>query len=515
MKKLGILVTSTAMSLGIAASIGHAQSPYEVQTEKVAIEVQKTEVEFSKNELIQKLKSIFPKQFDFLSNSDFQLGNAHHYSDDDRIRYNLNFHKTVKGKDVYGNVTFVGDDLEIENFYYEPLNTTDALFPAKVSKEDAKIIATDFLKKFPNGKDFELDTTSLDYNYFSNQLITQPIRYEFSFVQKENNIPISDQRISVSVLGNGEITQLYRFSPNHQKATFADSKLVKSEQDILDKVKKNLSVSLKYQINYDYRTGEETIALVYHPSINNYGINALTSEWQTANGFSKDAPKITKVEKLTSTPIPPKYNGVTIEQAKKIAQDLLKIDSDKVKLTISSVYEHENESGQPLLSINYSYDWEYGGFGSTIEMNKATGEIVSYQDMRSDVYRELGETNKKETITQDQALTKAIEHLKQMVPSYLHNYAKPTSEPYFEKGRGIYHFVFPRVVNGIVVEGNQISVSVGPDGSLYSLYVNHKEVTSWPSTQNIISSENAKNQFVNALSLQSSIYEKRFRFNTL
>ena len=40
MKKLGILVTSTAMSLGIAASIGHAQSPYEEQTEKVAIEVE-------------------------------------------------------------------------------------------------------------------------------------------------------------------------------------------------------------------------------------------------------------------------------------------------------------------------------------------------------------------------------------------------------------------------------------------------------------------------------------------
>ena len=68
-------------------------------------------------------------------------------------------------------------------------------------------------------------------------------------------------------------------------------------------------------------------------------------------------------------------------------------------------------------------------------------------------YRELGESNKKETLTKNRARTKAIEYLKQWVPSYLHNYAKPIGEPHFEEGRGIYHFSFPRVVNGIVVEG--------------------------------------------------------------
>ena len=53
----------------------------------------------------------------------------------------------------------------------------------------------------------------------------------------------------------------YIVSPNHKKQHLMMSKLVKSNQEILDKVKKNLSVSLKYQLNYDYRTGKETIAL--------------------------------------------------------------------------------------------------------------------------------------------------------------------------------------------------------------------------------------------------------------
>lgn len=501
MRKFGILVTSTALTLGIATSIGHAQSPYEVQNEKVAIEVQNNEVEISKNVLIQKLKSVFPKQFDFLANSDFQLGNAHHYPDDDRIRYDLSFHKTVKGKDVYGSVTFVGDELEIENFYFEPIDTSEALFPAKVSKEDARKIATDFLKNFPDGKNYEIDETNVGYHYYSNQLITEPIRYEFSFVKKHNDIPISNQRVYVTVLGNGEITQLYRDSQTSSKATYANSNLVKSEQTILDKVKKNLSVSLKYQINYNYITGEESVALVYHPSINYNGLNAITGEWQTTNGFTKEAPKVAKIEKLTSKPLSPKYNGITIQEAKKIAQNLLKIDSDKVELKIDSVHEYENNSGQPFLSIQYSYNWEYGGYGSTIEMNKKTGEIVSYHDMRGDVLRELGENTNKDPLSKKEALNKAIEHVKNMIPSYIHDYAKPIDEPYLEKGRGIYNFAFPRVVNGIIVEGNQISVSVGPDGSLYSLYVNHLDRDNWPSTKNIITSENAKNQFINALSL--------------
>ena len=87
--------------------------------------------------------------------------------------------------------------------------------------------------------------------------------------------------------------------------------------------------------------------------------------------FQKMHQKLAKVELLSAKPLAPKYNGVTIEQAKKIAQELLKIDSDKVKLNISSVHEYENEFGQPFLSIYYSYDWDFGGYGSTIEMNKA------------------------------------------------------------------------------------------------------------------------------------------------
>lgn len=499
MRKFAILVTSTALSLGITTTIGQAQSPNEPQNERIAIEVQSDEVNVSKSELIKKFKSLFPNKFDFLLDNDFHLSNAHHYPDDARIRYDLSFHKMINGKDIYGSVTFVGDNLDVEFFHYSPVTTGDALFPAKVSKQQAQKIAEDFLNNLPKGKNYELNPMNTNY-YYSNQLITEPIRYDFSFILKENNIPIADQQIYITVLGNGDITQFNQYMQNSSNVTFDDVKQIKSNEEILNELKDNLAVQLKYQVNYDYRTGKESLALVYQPNIN-LGIHAISGEWQTVNGFTKEVPTVGKVDLLSTKQLPAKFNGITVDQAKNIAQELLKIDSDKVKLNISTVHEYENEYGQPFLSIYYSYDWDYGGYGSTIEMNKLTGEIVSYHDLKKEVLRELGEPRDQTTISKSDAQAKAIEYLNEWVPSYLHNYAKPINEPYSDHGRGIYHFEFPRVVNGIIVEGSSIAVSINSDGSLYSLYVNHREFDNWPSINNVISSEVAKKTFIEALSL--------------
>lgn len=501
-RKVGLLVTSTALSFGLFSAVANAQTPIEAQSERIAIEVESTKTTISKNTLIKKLKALFPNQFNFLTTNDFQMSNGHYYPDDERLRYELSYHKTIKGKDVYGSITFVGDELELENFHLEPFNTTDALFPAKVSKEEAEKVADTFVKKLPNGKEYELDTNSINYPYYSNRLITEPVRYEFSFVQKENNIPIADKQLQLVVLGNGEIVSFSRYIEDEQNATFDNAEQVKNEKEILEKVKNNLSVSLKYQVLYDYQTGEQSIKLVYTPSIK-YGVNAISGDWQTANDFIKVVPKEAKVEKISANPLPAKKENITREEARKVAEQLLKTDSNKVKLTISSIEEMERGDGQEVLVIQFSYNWANGGYGSNIEMNKETGEIISYHDMKKDVLRESGESlNDKGNLTGQQALEKAINYLKDWVPSYLHNYAQPIEEPYFEESQGVYHFTFPRVVNGIIVEGDQIQVAVSTDGSLYSLYVNHPESVQWPSIEDVISEEEAKNKFIEALSLK-------------
>ena len=88
-----------------------------------------------------------------------------------------------------------------------------------------------------------------------------------------------------------------------------------------------------------------------------------------------------------------------------------------------------------------------------------------------------------------------MKYIKEWVPSYLHNYAMPVEEPYFDERVGAYQFTFPRIVNGIVVIGDQISVGIAADGSLNSLNVNYQEMEKWPSSEDVISEARGKYYF--------------------
>ena len=508
LKTIGITLVSSALSLGILSTSVSASTLANGQPEKVQIQVAATETVFTKNDLIKKFRELFPKKFDFLSNSDFQMGGGYYYADDDTLRYGLSFNKTVNGKHIYGDVGFVGEDLEIEYFSYQPPNDKESLFPAKVSEEEAKKIAVDFMKEFLQGEEYQLETDT--FNYFPQQILTEPIRYSFSFTRTENKVSISDKRMDVTVLGNGEVVNFYSSLKQKKSSTFDDVEQIKDENELLEKVKDNLTVDLQYQIDMDYRTGDRQVKLVYQPTTKLRGVHATSGEWLTPNGYSADFPEKTKIEKIIPNPLPPKSNGVTLEEAKKIAEKFLKPKSDEVKLSIQSIDEVENYNGQAVISIQYMYQHASGGYGASIEISKHTGEIIQYSDITSHILEQIGEIPDKENaLSQKDALTRAINYLKEWVPSYLHNYAKPLEEPYFDERLGAYYFSFPRIVNNVLVKGDQISVSIASNGSLNSLYVNYQEVEKWPSIENIISEEDAKTIFKEALSLKLNYMKQK------
>lgn len=509
LKKIGIVVTTVALSIVMASSVGHATSVVNEQPGKIQIQVASTETEVSKEQLIKKFKELFPKQFDFLTTKDFSMSSGHQYFDDETIRYNLTFNKVVNRKPIYGSIGFVGKDLEIENFYYQPSDVTGSLFPAKTSKEKAEKLAVDFVNKTLNGQAYQLQTNSFDY-YFSNRLLTEPIQYPFTFIHTKDDVPVSDQRIDVTVLGNGEVISFYRSVASNEGITFDDAKKVKDKNAVLEQVKENLSVTLQYQINYDYQTGsEKNVKLIYVPSTKLRGVHALTGKWQTANGFSEQLPVDLKIERLATSPLPVKQDKISKEDAKKIAEKVLKIDSDKVKLIINSVEEMDNQDGKPVLYVQYMYEFKNGGHGASLEINQNTGEIIQYYDIRNEVLAQVGqESTNGKVITQKEALANAIKYVKESVPSYLHNYAQPIEEPHFYEEQGSYYFSFPRIVNNIIVSGDQIGVGIGSDGSLQSLNVNYQTIEEWPSTDKVISKEEAKKMLLDALSVKLQ-YEKQ------
>lgn len=493
-KKLGTVLTSTAFSLSVLSPIAHASVTTNEPTGKIEIQVAATETKVTKNELIKRIRTLFPTEFSFVSDKDFQTDLGHYYFDDEAIRHQLRFDKMVDGKNLYGSFSFKGENLELESFNYQPADVTDALFPAKISKDEAQKIAQNFLKKFPNVTNYQLQEDGYGYENYMSSLLSEPIRYSFSYLPTQNGVSISDQTITISVLGNGVIDGMYRNLPTTSKATFDGLEQKKSESDILKQMQDNVAVELRYFIDYDYSTDEREVKLVYMPISNYMGVHALTGQWQSANGFTTQAPKVQTIEKLSAQPLAPKKNGITADEAEELAKSLLKVDPDKAKLTIEMVEERENVDGETVYSVPYMYWSGNGGSGSTLEINKATGEITQFHNYNSDFTKA-----KDSGITKEVALSKAIEYLKELAPSYLHNYAKLTERYSFDERRKYHSFTFPRVVNGITVSGDEINVTIGADGSLVMLYINHQKIESWPSTSKVITSEVAKETFSKAL----------------
>ncbi|TKI44797.1 YcdB/YcdC domain-containing protein [Lysinibacillus tabacifolii] len=500
-KKLGIILTSTAFSVGVLSPMAQASANVKDAPERIEIQVASTETKVTKSTLIKKLRELFPEKFDFLTENDFHTGSGHYYNDDKTVRYELSFHKTVNGKDIYGSITFKGDNLELEHFYYQPANVADALYPAKYSKEDAQKIAQDFLKKFPNTANYKLQEDEYDYinDYNFTRPLSEPITYSYTYAPTQNGVAISDHFISIGVLANGEVVQVYRNSDVSSKATFDSIEKKKSEQDVLAQIRENFDVELRYYVDYNFQSEKRNVKLVYVPTSSFSGVNALTGQWQTANGFVSQAPKAKGVEKLSSEQLAPRKSGMKLDEVEEFAKSFLKVDPDKAKLQIELIDERENENGETLYSVNYMYNYDRGGTGASLEINKATGEITQFYDVR----RDFMVTDKNaETITKDAAMAKAIDYLKEWAPSYIHNYAKPLDDFAYDSYGKQYSFSFPRVVNGIAVVGDEIYVSIGSDGSLRSLSINQQKIDNWPAVSKAVPADKVKETFSNALKLK-------------
>ncbi|WP_342598331.1 YcdB/YcdC domain-containing protein [Psychrobacillus sp. FSL H8-0483] len=500
MKKIGIIFTASALSIGMFSSAASAASIVEGQPVKVVAQVAATGEVVTKEDLLKKFRSAFPGIFDFVNASDFHMS-SNNYPGDETTRYHLFFSKLQNGKDIHGNIGFYGEDFEIESFNYEPVSTSDALFPAKVSKEEAKKVATDFVKKFLKDGNYKLDEDYNDYYNYSKQILTRPISYSFSFNRMKDDVAIADQSVNVTVLGNGEIVS-FNGSQITKSPTFEDVKKVKDQKEALEKIKGNLTAKLQYQVNTNYETGENDVKLVYVPDV--LSINAITGEWFNGKEFVAKQPTKKEYVKVTETALPAKQNGITKEEAKKAAEKLLQVKSNKIKLSIQSVEEVKNSYGQEIFSVHYMYNYGNSGSGATLEFDKKTGELLQYHNTLNSLLSELDGTKEEVTISKEEAITQAVKYVKELVPSYLHEYAMPLEEGYQDETMGNYYITFPRIVNGVMVMGDQISVSIHKDGSLESLNVIRPQIDKWPALDKVISSKEAENILSKALSLKMS-----------
>lgn len=501
-KKASLLLSATALSVGLLAPMASASTFGNERMETLPIQVAQTNTTVTKNDLMKRFRELFPSEFQNVTEKDFRMGSGFSRPKDTTERYELNFSKNIDNQYVYGSFIFVGETLELEQFHYQPITSKDVLFPAKYSKDEAQKVADKYMERFDKGGEYELVPN--EYNYYSSSILTQPVQYSFTYMKKKSGVTISDQSINIGVLGDGTVTSYYKTTQNGTgNFTYDDPSKKQSESVIADRLRDALKAQLSYQIETDYSTGDYKVKLVYQPNSQvTPGVHALTGEWLTTEGLSSTLSN-QAITPIVTGPLAAKQPNLTSEQAQAMAQKLLATDQKGVKLSIESIEETKTETGKEVYNIQYMYQYRNGGTGTVLTIDKATGEIINYSDIKNSLEVQEDDSNTKGELTRQQALEKAIAYVKEWIPSYANQYALPVDEGFYENYNDSYYLTFPRIVNGLTVVGDQISVSVdAKTGDLLSLSVNAYDDIEWPAATDILTQQDATKLFKNQLKLK-------------
>ncbi|AMO85166.1 S-layer homology domain protein [Solibacillus isronensis B3W22] len=500
-KKAGAMLTATALSVGLLAPIASASTVGNDRMESLPIQVAQTNTTVTKEDLMKRFRELFPNEFKNVTEKDFQTGTGYSRPTDTKVSYELYFSKRIDNQYVHGSFIFVGETLELEQFYYQPVNTKDILFPAKYSKEEAQKVADKFMERFNKGEGYELVPNAHDF--YSPSILTQPVEYSFMYEKKNSGIPISDQTINIRVLGDGTVSSFYRTTPPKNNFTYDDPSKKQNESSIADRLQDALKAQLSYSIVPDYTTGDHKVKLVYEPNSQVIsGVHAQTGDWLTMDGLSSTL-SAKSLTPIVSAPLAAKQPNMTAEQARAMAEKLLATDIKGVQLEIGAVDETTSETGKEVFNIQYMYNYRNGGTGTVLTIDKATGEFIHYSDIKNNLEVEEDENDTEVKLSQKQALDKAIAHIKDWVPSSAHKYAIPVNEGFHESYNDSYYFTFPRIVNGLTVAGDNISVNVdAKTGDLVSLYVSDYGELEWPAATDIISEQEATKMLKDELKLK-------------
>ncbi len=499
LKKASVLLSATALSIGLLAPVASATTVDE-RMERLPIQVAQTNAKVTKQDLINRMKELFPTEFSNLTEKDFYMNTGYSYPGDSTVRYELSFSKQLKDQYVYGNLIFAGADLQLEHFYYQPPETKEAFFPAKVSESEAQKIADKMVKQLASAAGYQLSTTD---DIYTPSNLTQPVQYTFTYRKAEGDIPVADRYLQVTVQGDGQLIAFYNSGTKKGNFTYDDASKKQDTTAVQTKVQDAIEAQLFYLLTPNYHTGGAEAKLVYRPSSQIVsGVHAVSGDWVTLDGLSASLPKEQKITPIAPQPLPPRQPDITEDQAEQLALSFLQTEIPGVTLTIDSIYETTSYTGKQVYMIQYNYEYAGENIGTTLSIDKATGEIIEYYNIKYDLAAQMKEDQKKGTLSQKDALQQAVDSIKKWAPSYANEYAMPVAEAHYFEHNDSYYFSFPRIVNGLAVEGDQITVNIGAAGDLLGLSIMTYSDVKWPTVADVVSKEEATKQLKESLSLQ-------------
>ncbi|GAA0435282.1 hypothetical protein GCM10008983_09830 [Lentibacillus halophilus] len=504
-KRLGVTPLAASLliagiPLGASAAAGSEQFPpgaYQMDRSHV-VDVPDAETDVDVGKVIDRLQAVVPDQLDGLSDDDVRVRTSYRYpegQDDKIVQYRVSFNKEVDGERMHGNATFSGDDLELKRFSYRSPHENDALFPAEISKDEAQSKANTVVDQLTADATYR-QTDSFPRPLPTNQSLREPIEYRFQYERLEQDVPVVGDTVMVTILGNGDISRVYRGVNQSRDVSYDDLKQTVDQKKALKQLKDNLQLGLHYVV--DSRGGDTNARLVYNfdPAIT--GVHATDGKFIVNGDFVEEIPEADDLKPIQDEPADVESEPISSDEAKKRAETILKNDDEDTKLRIESVRKRENRSGQMIYRIQYEYQTGSASYGSSISIAKANGEVVQFRDINR-LRMSDGEDVEK-NVSKEEALDKAVEAIKDYAPSKLNQYSKPVVKAGDISPNGSYHFQFPRIHDGIRVTGDSIRVGISAeDGKVVMFHADTQAVKDWPSKADVVDKKQARDDFLEDL----------------
>ena len=367
-------------------------------------------------------------------------------------------------------------------------------YPPKVDIRAAKELAEAFIAKMNPEKQKELLYDDSMEKAFQTPL-NGYFQYTFRYDRSVSGIPFSGNGISVSVNGDGQITN-YGYNWD-DKVIFDQTGTPISKEKAEQLFHEKADLSLQYQIPYNSR-GKRTPMIAY--LMNGVALDAATGEiWNgapSANAGNKP---------LTDKPLgvkPPANLNITKEEAVKKITTTLNLSSD-YKLQQASYNEYTSpETGETSSNWNMSWNEQAKdasddvkkGAGSNVwaNINSKTGEIMNFYSYGPYPYGQTVEGK----VSLEDAISKSTDFVKAQLPAYTDQLVLDVQREYPEdvlKNMRSWEISFTRVIDGVRANSEQVHVSIDRvTGAIVNYGVNLSQVEYPAHKPEVISLDKAK-----------------------
>ena len=384
------------------------------------------------------------------------------------------------------------------NFYNYNQNTTQ--FPAKITVEEAKEIADDYIKEiFPD----LLGKIEADDHFIKTfkAPLSGPIYYQIPYRYLINGIPFEDNKIYVQVSGDGEVTSFNYYS--FDDVEFENTEGTISAEVAKEKYVEQLDKNLLWIFPFNQYEANIVPFLTYQASIQSQNINAKTGELYYYPGQTKSNEDY---QPISDKPLadPPKDNEheLTQEQILDIAKSYLtNFFSKAPEIEHINYYSYDYLSKHGMWSLSWqNKESSLKPYFGNMTIDAVTGELINFytDDFNQD------EAEKENILTYDEAKKLAIDTIKKLAPSRVHEVylLEPINAGELEKQKRIF-FNFQRLVHGIPTERENITVSINLVTGLVYTYGMNWGTADYPETiPTIIDTEKAKELILGNMDLE-------------